>query len=62
MKAYLETTEVEYRGVILESETPEEKEVLASIWNNRGRAVARGRLMGNQVRIVIAQTPELGGV
>lgn len=58
MKADLEVRDVEYRGVVLESETPEEKEVLERIWSGHGRPVALERLMNDQVKLVIALTPQ----
>jgi len=61
MKASLEAEEVEYRGVILESETPEEKEILAKIWTGHGRPVMFHQMMGGQVYqvyLVIAPTPQ----
>ena len=57
MKARLEETSVQYRGVVLESETEEEKGVLWDIWNSSGRPVAVGRLDGS-VELVVAPTPE----
>jgi len=47
MKARLENTSVQYvqyRGVVLVSETEEEKGVLSDIWNRKGRPVTLGRL------------------
>jgi len=43
MKAKLEGSAVQYRGIIVESETDEEKEVLVNIWNTQGLPVAIGR-------------------
>ena len=58
MKTSLEDKLTEYRGVILESETPEEKEVLNSIWSGHGRPVEIARLLNHQVKLVIAPTPQ----
>lgn len=58
MKARLEAIETEYRGVILESETPEEKEVLNRIWTGHGRPVEISRLLNNQIHVIIAPTPQ----
>lgn len=58
MKARLEAIETEYRGVVLESETPEEKEVLGRIYTGHGRPVMVSRLMNDQVSLVIAPTPQ----
>ena len=60
MKASLEVRDVEYRGVILESETPEEKEVLERIWLGNARVVALERLLNGQVKIAVAPTPQGG--
>jgi len=60
MKASLEAKQIEYRGVLLESETPEEKEVLKRIWSGQGRPVEIARLLNNQVKLVIAPTPQGG--
>jgi len=60
MKASLEAKKTEYRGVVLESETPEEKEVLNRIWSGHGRPVEIARLLNNQVKLVIAPTPQGG--
>ncbi len=62
MKADLEVEETEYRGVILESETPKEKEVLERVWLGEGRVVAFERLLNGQVKIVVAPTPQGGEV
>ena len=58
MKARLEETSVQYRGVVLESETEEEKKVLWDIWNSKGRPVTVGRLDGGSVELIVAPTPE----
>ncbi len=57
MKARLEETSVQYRGVVLVSETEEEKRILWDIWNSKGAPVSVGRLDGS-VELVIAPTPE----
>ena len=58
MTASLEAEETEYRGVVLESETPEEKEILNRIWSGHGRPVEIARLQNDQVKLVIAPTPQ----
>lgn len=60
MKADLEVEETEHRGVILESETPKEKEVLERIWLGDARVVAFEPLLNGQVKIVLAPTPQGG--
>jgi len=58
MKARLEETSVQYRGVVLVSETEEEKKVLWDIWENRGRPVTVGRVDDGNAELVVAPTPE----
>ena len=58
MKARLEETSVRYRGVVLESETEEEKKVLWDIWNSKGGPVTVARLDGGSVELIVAPTPE----
>ncbi len=58
MKARLESTSVQYRGVVLVSETEEEKRILWDIWNSKGRPVTVGKLAGGSVELVVAPTPE----
>jgi len=57
LKARLENTSVQYRGVVLVSETEEEKIVLWDIWNSSGRPVSVGKLDGGSVELVVAPTP-----
>jgi len=58
MKARLETTSVQYRGVVLVSETEEEKKVLWDIWNSSGAPVTVGKLDDGSVELIVAPTPE----
>lgn len=57
MKASLEETSVQYKGVVLVSEPEEEKKVLWDIWNSKGRPVTVGRLDGS-VELFVAPPPE----
>ena len=61
MKAILEETSIRHRGVILTSETDEEREILRNIWINKGRPASYGKLEGGNIEIVIAPTPEPAG-
>lgn len=56
MKATLEDKKIQYRGVIIEAETPEEAEILTRIWVNAGKIVEFTR--EPKVTIVVAPTPE----
>lgn len=58
MKSRLENTSVQYRGVVLVSETEEEKRVLSDIWNRKGRPVTLGRLDNGSLELVVAPTPQ----
>jgi len=58
MKARLEEASVQYRGVVLVSETEEEKKILWSIWNSKGRPVAMGKIADGSVELTVAPTPE----
>lgn len=63
MRAELENRELEGRGVIITSETPEEAEVLKKIWTRHGSPVAFGRLPQGVVLLTVApaldeETPE----
>ena len=58
MKFRLENTSVQYRGVVLVSETEEEKKVLWDIWHGNGRPVSVGKLDGGHAELIIAPTPE----
>ena len=61
MKAKLEETGPQYRGVILTSETDEELHILRDIWCGRWRAVSFGKLPDGNLEVVIAPTPLLDG-
>ena len=54
----MEGTSVEYRGVVLVSETEEEKGVLWDIWNSSGAPVTVGKLDNGSVELVVAPTPQ----
>jgi len=58
LKAKLETIPVKGRGVEIESETEEEKQVLENIWNTHGGLAALARIEGGQVQLVVAPTVE----
>ena len=58
MKARLEETSVQYRGVALVSETEEEKRVLWDIWNSNGAPVTVGRLDDGSVELIVAPIPK----
>lgn len=45
MKAKLETLELQNRGVVLESETEEETNILFRLWTRKGRPVSFTRLL-----------------
>ena len=58
MKAKVETIPVKGRGVEIESETEEEKQILESIWNSHGGLAALARIEGGQVQLVVAPKVE----
>jgi len=60
MKARLEETSVRYRGVVLVSETEEEKRILWDIWNGQGRPVSVGKLDDGTIELVVAPSAEEG--
>ncbi len=57
MKVRLEDKTVEHRGIIVTSETEEEKAVLTNLWTQLGRPAIFSR-DGTSVSITIAPTPE----
>lgn len=57
MKARLEAIPVKGKGVEIESETEEEKQVLAQIWNTRGRLAMLTRKDDGMVQLVVAPDP-----
>lgn len=57
MKARLEDKTIQHRGIIVTSETEEEREVLLNLWVNKGRPAMFSRDPG-LVEIIIAPTPE----
>lgn len=58
MRATLEETSVEYRGVILTSETDEERQILRNIWTGKGRPASIGKLHDGNIELVVAPTPD----
>lgn len=58
MKAKLEPKEMQYRGVSLISETEEEKQVLANLWNQKGGPAMLGQMRDGQVLLIVAPSPE----
>ena len=57
MKVSLESTELQNRGLELESETEEEKAILLDIWTRRGRPVVFGK-RGDAYQLTIAPVAE----
>ena len=57
MKATLEETGPPYRGVILTSETEEDREIVRDIWCGRWRPASLGKLPDGNLEVVIAPTP-----
>lgn len=53
MKARLEEKGIESRGVILESENTDEKQVLQAIWAKRGQPVMISGLPDGNITLVI---------
>ena len=58
MKARLEETSVRYRGVVLTSETEEEKRILWDIWCRKGRPVSVGKMNDGSMELVVALCAE----
>ena len=58
MKASLEDTSIQHRGVILTSETDEEREVLRDIWCSKGRPASLGKLDNGSIELVVAPTSD----
>ena len=58
MKAELEPEVMQYRGISVISETEEEKQVLETIWSQKGRPAMLGRMSDGHVQLVVAPTPE----
>jgi len=58
MKAKLEDVPVEARGVELESETDEEKQVLENIWNTHGGLAVLTRTEDGNVQLIVAPSLE----
>jgi len=58
MRARLEETSVRYRGVVLTSETDEEKRVLWSMWAAQCGPVSVGKLDDGSIELVVAPSAE----
>ena len=58
MKARLETIPVKGRGVEIESETEEERQILEQLWNTHGGLAMLNRKQDGMVQLVIAPTIE----
>ena len=61
MKATLESPALTNRGIILESENREEKQILRDIWEQKGRLVCLvkiGHPVEGNLELTIAPTPE----
>jgi len=58
LKAKVETIPVEGRGVEIESETEEEKQILENIWNTHGGLAMLTRQDDGQIALVVAPTVE----
>ena len=54
MKAELESKEINNRGVILTSETEEEKQMLTKLWNQKAAPAMLTRSDDGQMEIIIA--------
>jgi|GEM_PF-4334935 len=61
MKASLEVTSIRHRGVILTSETDEERKILRDIWIGKGRPASYANLEDGNIEIAIAPTAEPEG-
>jgi len=59
MKAKLETIPVKRRGVEIESETEEERQMLDNIWNTHGGLVSRARTENGNIQLVVAPSAEV---
>ena len=58
MKAKIEETSVQYRGVVLISETEDEGKILWDIWCCKGRPVSIGKLTDGSFELVMAPSAE----
>ena len=59
MKAKLETIPVKRRGVEIESETEEERQMLDNIWNTHGGLVSWARTENGNILLVVAPSAEV---
>jgi hypothetical protein len=57
MKARLENLPVSTPGIVIESETVEEKEILNNIWVGRGGPVLMHRLADGNISLTVAPEP-----
>lgn len=58
MKATLEGTSIQHRGVVLTSETEDEKKILRDLWCCKGRPAMFGKLPDGAIELVIAESAE----
>lgn len=58
MKAKVETIPVQARGVEIESETEEEKQILENIWNTHGGLASLERTPEGNVKLVVVPMVE----
>lgn len=58
MKAKLETIPVKARGVEIESETDDERQILEDIWNTHGGLASMTRTNDGNIQLVVAPTVE----
>jgi len=62
LKVTLESLALTNRGIILESENREEKQILRNIWEQNGRLVSLAKIghhIEGNLQLVIAPTPEV---
>ena len=58
MKTKVETIPVQARGVEIESETEEEKQILENIWNTHGGLASMARTENGNIQLVVAPMVE----
>ena len=58
MKAKIENIPVQARGVEIESETEEEKQLLKNIWNTHGGLASMARTENGNIQLVVAPMVE----
>jgi len=54
LKTKVETIPVQGRGVEIESETEEEKQILLNIWNTHGGLASMARTPDGNIQLVVA--------